>query len=312
MTWSYGTRVLFLIVLAVSTLSAPALSQEIRLLPGESLPILKNVEFKATVRLAASGVYTYAYSLTNPATNTGEIWAIDIDITAPSGGQNVGADGVVNGPRYRRQSSELVLSEIGRPLIPVGLFSPPDWTAGLSIGGTAGWGASDEPFLIHPGKSLSGFQLTSRGLPGIRAVQIDPYFKQTPVDEATDEDVERVDAIEKAIVVTQQTIGPTAPPAVFITLEFITYLEDLKHQAQGIGWITNDGVVKSLDVKLDQVRKHLQAGSTKTAGNVLQAFMNEVSAQGCATHEVCPPGKHLTPEASGLLYFNAQYLLDHL
>lgn len=310
MKWPYGKHFL-LIAVAVSTLSAPALSQEIRLLPGESLPILENVEFKATVTLAASGVYTYAYSLTNPATNTGEIWVVNLDITAPSGGQDVGADGVVNGPRYERQSSELVLSEIGRPLIPVGLFSPSNWSAGLSIGGTAGWGSEDAPFRVHPGQSLSGLQLTSRGLPGIRATQIKPKFKQTPV-EATDENTERLRAIKKTIVVTQQTIGPTAPPAVFVAADFVTSLEGLKHEAQALGWITNEGVVKSLDVKLDQVRKHLQAGSTKTAGNVLQAFMNEVSAQGCSTYEVCPPGKALTPEASALLYFNAKYLLDHL
>ncbi len=311
MKWPYGKRLL-LIAVAVSTLAAPARSQEITLLPGEALPILEHVEFKATVTLAASGIYTYAYSLTNPATNTGEIWTINIDITAPSGGQDVGAEGVVSGPRYTRHSSALVLSEIGRPLIPVGLFSPPEWISGLSIGGTAGWGGSDAPFLIHPGKSLAGFQLTSRGLPGIRSAQIKPEFKQTPVDEATEENTERLRAIKKAIVVTQKTIGPTAPPASFVALDFITYLEGLKHEAQALGWITNDGIVKSLDVKLDQARKHLQAGSTKTAGYVIQAFMNEVSAQGCSTHEACPPGKHLTPEASGLLYFNAQYLLDHL
>ncbi len=288
-------------------------SQELRLLPGEVLPILENVQVKANVTLdEKSGIYTYDYKVSNPQSNTGEIWSIDVDITKPEGGIDVSSEGITNGPRYTKHSSALVLSRIGIPLIPVGLFSPSKWSSGFSMDGTAGWGSFDAPFRIHPGKSLSGFAITSHGLPGIRAIMIEPKFKQTPVDEATHEDLERLSSIKKAIVVTQKTLGPTAPPANFVALDFLTYLIDLKHQAFELGWITNKGVENSLDAKLDQVKAKLQAGDTKTASNTLNAFLNEVSAQGCESHDNCPKGKHLSPEAWGLLYFNGKYLLGRL
>jgi hypothetical protein len=65
-------------------------------------------------------------------------------------------------------------------------------------------------------------------------------------------------------------------------------------------------------VKLDNAKKKLAEGSPGATKNILRAFINEVEAQGCATYENCPPGKHLTSEAYALLKFNAQYLIDNL
>jgi hypothetical protein len=45
---------------------------------------------------------------------------------------------------------------------------------------------------------------------------------------------------------------------------------------------------------------------------VLNAFLNEVDAQGCSKYDGCPAGKHLLPEAWALLKFNGQYLLGKL
>ncbi|MEK6900822.1 MAG: hypothetical protein AABX37_00595, partial [Nanoarchaeota archaeon] len=115
-------------------------SQELKLLPGEVLPVLENVQVKANVTLSTSKVYTYAYTITNSPTNTAEIWSIEIDIKKPTDGQDVGSEGIVSGPRFTKHTSELVLSEITTPLIPVGISSPPDWISGLSIQATAGWG----------------------------------------------------------------------------------------------------------------------------------------------------------------------------
>lgn len=309
------TRGLFFIIVFTIislTLREAALSQELRLLPGESLPVLENVQVKASATLDdKSGIYTYTYSISNPQSNTGEIWSIDIDITKPEGSIDVSSEGITNGPRYTKHSSALVLSRIGIPLIPVGLFSPSKWSSGFSMDGTAGWGSSDAPFRIHPGKSLSGFAITSHGLPGIRSIIIEPKFKQTPVPDGQG-DAERLDAIEKAITVTLKTLGPTAPPLNFTSLDFLSYLVDLKHQVFDLGWITDKGVENSLDAKLDQVKAKLQAGDIKTASNQLSAFLNEVDAQGCQNHDDCPKGKHISPEAWGLLHFNGKYLLERL
>jgi len=44
---------------------------------------------------STTGLYTYGYTITNPAANTGEIWNIDIDIRLPRGGKALSSEGLV-------------------------------------------------------------------------------------------------------------------------------------------------------------------------------------------------------------------------
>ncbi len=305
---------LFLTALAIVlnvVLSPVVMSQELRLLPGEILPVLKNVQVKTRVTHDASGIFRYFYEITNSESNTGEIWLVNIDITRPAGGIELSSEGITNGPRFLRHSSEIAVSRIGVPLVPVGLFSPPNWTSGITVRGTAGWGSSDDPFMIRPGQSLSGFEMTSRGLPGIRSIMVEPFFRQTPVDEATDEDVERIKAIEKAIVITLKTVGPKAPPQNFVPIEFLNYLISLVHDSRKLGWITRDGAQHSLLAKLINAKRKLEEGDAKVAKNMLNAFLNEVEATACQEFS-CPGNKPLTSEAYALLFFNGQFLFDRL
>lgn len=140
---------------------------------------------------------------------------------------------------------------------------------------------------------------------------IKPKFEQTPVDEATPENTERIKAIEKAIAVTLKTIGPTAPPKDFVPLEFLNYLLTLLHDSRQLGWITGDGVHQSLLAKLLNAKRKLEAGQGAVAKNLLKAFLNEVQAVSCPEF-TCPGNKPLTSEAYALLYFNGQYLWERL
>ncbi|MBI5188983.1 MAG: hypothetical protein HZA07_08000, partial [Nitrospirae bacterium] len=109
-----------------------------------------------------------------------------------------------------------------------------------------------------------------------------------------------------------KTNGPTVPPADIKPIEIFNYVIDLKHQAFSLGWITNKGIENSLDVKLDNAKKKLEQGNNTAAKNILNAFINEVEAQGCKSYEDCPSGKHLTSEAYALLKYNVQYLVERL
>jgi len=286
-------------------------SQELKLLPGEVLPKLENVEVKVNLSLDASGIYKYAYKITNPASNTGEIWLAGIDITKPAGSIDLTSEGITNGPRFLRHSSELILSTIEVPLVSVGLFSPANWTSGITVRGTAGWGSSDAASRIHPGQSLGGFEVISRGLPGIRSATLEPFFRQTPVDEATPENTERLKAIEKAIEVTLKTVGPTAPPKDFVPIEFLNYLITLLHDSRKLGWIKVEGIHKSLLAKLLEAKRALEKGQSRIAKNTLNAFLNEVRAVSCQEFS-CPGNKPLTSEAYALLFFNGQFLWERL
>lgn len=290
-----------------------AFGAEIRLLPGEVLPEIYDIKIQAKVSYESeSSIYTYIYTITNPTINTGAIDDIDIDIKKPAGSVALIREGLRYGYGYLRYSSEDIFARSPVPLIPVGLSAPNNWIAGISVRSTAGWGAAEETSLIYPGSSMSGFEMNSRGLPGIRQVTLFPDFKQTPVPEATKEDVERIKAIRKKITFTTKTIGPTAPPADFKPIAFLDYIISLKHEAFNLGWIKNAGIEQSLDAKLDNAKKKLEQGNITAAKNIFEAFMNEIEAQGCVTYEDCSSGKHISPEAYALLKYNVQYLIGKL
>ncbi|MBI3543389.1 MAG: hypothetical protein HY075_08980 [Deltaproteobacteria bacterium] len=168
---------------------------------------------------------------------------------------------------------------------------------------------------IPAGQTVSGFSFKSKGLPGIvnstfagkRRVK----FKPPSPDRESIEVQQSFNRVYKATVaqypdkfgtaVTRKTIGPIDPPA-FNAASAIQNLITLVNQSKAQGWIDNDGIVTSLLAKLNTAQS--KVGTDKaTAKNTLNAFMNEVSAQN---------GKHLTSEAYALLYFNAQYAVNHL
>jgi hypothetical protein len=84
------------------------------------------------------------------------------------------------------------------------------------------------------------------------------------------------------------------------------------HEASALGWIKNKGIEQSLDAKLDNAKKKITEGDNESAKNIINAFINEVEAQGCATHGNCTPDKYLAPEAYALLKYNAMYLINNL
>jgi hypothetical protein len=90
--------------------------------------------------------------------------------------------------------------------------------------------------------------------------------------------VEESKAFDKAISIFGKTIGPTAPPANFIPLDFLAYLIDLKHQAQALGWIGGPKLVEELDKKLDQVKEKLLEGHIESAQGKLKSFIKKVQA----------------------------------
>src|SRR2546422_6702513 len=95
-------------------------------------------------------------------------------------------------------------------------------------------------------------------------------------------------AIDKKVRARGFTVAPTAPPATFQPVQFLQTIQSYKEQAVKQGWITNQGIANSLDVKLNAALAAMQLQDNKTAKSVLNALMNEVEAQS---------NKHLTPEA---------------
>lgn len=157
-----------------------------------------------------------------------------------------------------------------------------------------------EPFLeqhpdalLEPGESDSSFNFTSTGLPRPAT----HYVKGNNGDLSFDTD----DLVTNSV--TGITLGPYNPPDPFDAGVFTDSLRSYSTRACELEWITNNGICKSLEVKLDNVARQLQRGNTSTAANNVQAFLNEVEAV---------RRNHLTSEGYGLLYYNASYLLKQL
>jgi len=58
-----------------------------------------------------------------------------------------------------------------RCLSPVGVSAPKNRVTGVTVKGTASWGATEDTALIYTDSSINQFEMNSRGLPGIRELQ---------------------------------------------------------------------------------------------------------------------------------------------
>jgi hypothetical protein len=255
-------------------------------------------------------IFAYSFTVSNPSSNTGSVWLFGIEIQKPSGGVVLSGDGLVNDSGYFVNTSQQILKESGDALIPVGLQTPPNWDSGLSQAGRADWTASDAAYFIRPGASSGGFQLSSRGLPGIRTATVQAYLDVdtlpiAPPANAADIGRYAADlaALQSKATVKVVTIGPTAPPITFNAPNFLATIISYKEQAFQHGWIRGNGIGISLDAKLNASSASLARDDNKTAANVLNALLNEVDAQA---------GKQLSPEAAALLKFNTQYLISKI
>ncbi len=308
------------VFVVVCTITALVFAQE------QELPVLKDVGVRATVNYdKKEGLYSYTYSMANPASNTGKIFDIEIDISKPENSVDLSSEGLIitlGTDRFgkiltRSYDDELAMNKtlMKKEIVPIGINPPEGWGAGVAVVGTAHWGGNKFESLIMPGQSHNGYKIFSYGIPALRDITIHPHWLLMAGD-VSDEDVEMAERIEKEIAFYTKTIGPTAPPLDFKPLEFLDYIISLKHEASSLGWITNKGIEQSLDAKLDNARKKLEQGKNDAAKNILIAFINEVEAQGCESYEggsaPCPKGKHLTPEAYALLKYNVLYLIGKL
>jgi hypothetical protein len=261
----------------------------------------------------SGSLFSYAYTVSNGAASTAGIWRIWLDLTAARNGISLSEIGLTNGECFLEPVAAAVRANPrAQPMIPVALVGPVAWQCGLALSGTAQWFAPDSALQISPGQSVGGFTVTSPGLPGLRAVAVEPLLDVQALDVKLPEDdspgeiqayIARVTSIRTAASFHATTVGPTAPPANFIPENFLQTVISYKEQAIKQGWIKDQGIGISLDAKLNAAQAALARGDNNTAANVLNALLNEVAAQA---------GKQLSSEAVALLKFNTQYLISKI
>lgn len=130
-------------LLALACVGTSVPSWAVGVLP---VPILKDVYVTATIAYnSTTSWYTYSYSVSNPASNTGEIWMMKIDITDPHGSIQITDSSGLTIPFGRNPISfDDMLNKLqslnlptGTSIVPIGQRAPSGWSGGLSRDGLA-------------------------------------------------------------------------------------------------------------------------------------------------------------------------------
>lgn len=314
----------------------PLLLPIIILLSSEAMAADLDAKVKAEVIFSAeTGIYTYRYTILSQPSSRHSIQIFEIDNAKPTSGLDLPTKGLMILESFHPSDSEkpydafvieqlrvLPDQEADKRIVPAGFRPPKNWTAGYTIYSSINWTATvplgGSQYLIHPGETKEGFELTSYGLPGIRAARISPSvdidplieegfkeaYKTTSPEEMTDDQAFEISKkAMDSVALHQATLGPTAPPKKFVSLDFISYLIGLRTQAQTQGWVTNSAANITLDKKLNAIKNDLGAKNKAAALTHLTEFINEVENQKAAG---------LSSEGYALLKYNALYLQDNL
>ena len=300
-------KTLWALFITVLFVSAPAFARYTGTMP---VPVFTDAGVQVVVGYdAVEGLYTYTYTITNPSSNTGEIWRFDIDIITPRYGMELSSSGLI----VQYGASKLTFDEIilfkgdPEPMVPVGIRVPVE----LERAGQIGWGGSisNRGFAgfygrpkILPGESLGGFEFYSRGLPGIRDIEIQPHWVMMLEGSAREEDAVTAREIDKELTVTKKTIGPTAPPYRKTNTLFDT-IGGYINESVSLGWLTDAALADALRAKLAAAIQFMDANDGTQVKAKLVEFMT-LLANSTASQR--------TNEGYGLLYYNAKYLHDRL
>lgn len=186
------------------------------------------------------------------------------------------------------------------------IVAPEGWRSSLTLGvqdiRRVEWWASDTTDFIMPGSTLRNLSISSPHLPSILSYYAEGWFDLPKVNVEPDSIVGGGNIFER--YKQGSAIGPKAPPVPFEPLQFLDTLISYKHQAFALGWIKEEGIVTSLDAKLEAARPQIIA-DRPSAKNILESFVNELDA-------LNTQGDQITSEAYALLKFNAQYLISQL
>lgn len=200
----------------------------------------------------------------------------------------------------------------------------------LSVTPAPGWNAGTaglDPFIcrfsyrdkwIEPGESIAGFEIHSIMLPTVSSARAfgytDPVVFPASVETVADTVITLFHA---ARGMTFNSLGarrfkavvPGIAPERFANPNAALSLvrEDLGHVCGELGWITDHGICRSLEAKLEAAARSLQRGNPRSARGQLQSFLNELDAQ-----HGPEPGKHVGASAYALLSTNVAYLLERL
>ena len=282
-------------------------------------PILTNARISADAAFdQTASTYTYDYTVTNPAGNTGEIWDIKIDVSADASTNGMANNtwGLTIPSGLSREDFATALSDrvatnnrLSEPwplqpqtIVPFGSNVPPGWFGELGIDSVASFNSSNGKWRITPGTSLGGFQLISYGVPTIRDVQLIPLWMHIVADHDAVSTADRLAAgqVERDIIFHTVSLGPSS--VAYGSFAHWNQLRDDLVRAKQLGWITDPTLASTLTSQLAAARQALDAKDFYTAKTLLQPML--------ATINQSAPAQR-TSEGYALVYLNVLALINN-
>jgi hypothetical protein len=261
-------------VVVLALLASAALATE------PLVPVFGRVPVHAVVSFdAGTGQFLFDLQITNPIENTLSVQWMTLDI-----------------------SSE-------RTAPPVTVFGPSGWRlTDATADAKAMWWCAIHAVPLSPGSTAQGLGFRTTRLPAIRDFVVNPdvfpYIEVLFADrEAQGKllEISEQAEIQDRYVFRTKTLGPLgAYPGTFG--HWNTWQADIA-QARQLGWISDAGLAATIETNVAAARQAVLASDSATARTKLQAVIDAI--QGSQPSE-------RTSEGYALVFFNAQYLRDHL
>lgn len=284
--WLRGALSTISVMWTVSLLGA-IVHADVGLLP---TPTLTGVQTRAAVTFdSTSHIYNYNYTVTNPSSNTGQIWQIRVDattkfpragvpafdstdLTIPYGNSTLSFDDKVS------SLSPLDLPVLSGYLVAYGQQVPPGWSGGLTKTGLVQFWSLDGTPNVGPGGSISGLILRSRGLPTIRTTEAVPFWNLVlnSEDDSTPAIEQESEQIRQSIVFRARTLGPSGVTAG--SFGHWEQLQDDLNQAIQLGWIPDLTLANALVAQLTSARQAAEAHDGTLAKTRLNTLMQTISS----------------------------------
>lgn len=292
-------------------------------------PVVSGANVNSNVTLDLNtGILTYSYIVTNSSSSAGSLDSFLVDITTTPGGVPLDFTGLTSDAiGFEKIITASNVGNLGPSVIPIGFESQPvGWKGAVDSNGNASWFSGLPPAIkIAPSTSLSGFVVTSRGVPGIRKFTVGSYIDPAALFPTTgdesEEELTKITALANAAAQATNfngmTVGPVSPPSLTNTVQLLDFLISLKHQAASLGWLRGDEFIKDLDEKLDQAKEALAKGHGFQAGKKLEQFIGSLDDQRHKQeerrrHDHREPETFLSGNAYNLLKPNAEFILSKL
>jgi hypothetical protein len=257
------------------------------------VPTLTDVSISASVELVGGTApyrseYKYAYIVSNPATNTGNIWYVKVDVSSKDGGDSLPSDPTypVQGGHARANFNDKKASfddisyklKIPRLIVvPFGQNAPLGWNGGFGRDGFAGFATATGAPTIEPGQAVGGLELTTLRVPSLREVILVPewIYEVKNLNEATDEGSKQAAKIMHDLKYHLVTLGPSffAEEGGF---DHWNQLHDDINQMGELGWISAT-LATTLSAQLAEARSALDATDGTLAKTRLQPLVDTIS-----------------------------------